>query len=310
VENALQFDGVNDYVDLPESPSLTTGFTSGITLEAWISSDNFQSASVIASGNQNDYAVATLAGGKLRVDMYGIDAAIGAFISKKSLTTNTWYHIAVTYDGSTETILIDGIVDTARPATGALGTSPQPEDFRIGSYSGSSPNFFRGMIDEVRIWNLARSQKEILQKMNDTLAGSESGLVGYWRFDEGSGVIAHDLTANGNNGTLVNGPAWIRIVDEVSGGTGSVPEIFSLGQNYPNPFNPGTSIPFTLRSESFVTLTIYDILGRPVSALLAARLPAGAYSAKFDAERLASGTYFYRLQAGSFTETKRLMILK
>ncbi|MFN0158293.1 MAG: LamG-like jellyroll fold domain-containing protein [Bacteroidota bacterium] len=208
---ALQFDGTDDYVDLPESASLTTDFTNQITMEAWVYSSSFLNASIISSGNQNDYAIATQPDGKLRVDMYGIDISSGgAFFSSASLTPNTWYHVAVTYDSIQQAILINGIIDTTRSASGNFAISGQAEDIRIGSYSGSGPNFFAGIIDEVRIWSIARTQSEIQQAMNDTLTGVETGLVGYWRFDEGSGSSASDLSSYGNHGTLVNGPVWIQ----------------------------------------------------------------------------------------------------
>jgi len=202
---ALQFDGVDDYVDLPESSSLTN-FTNQITIEAWIYSDNFQNASIIASGNQNDYALASQPDGRLRVDMYAIDVSgVGAFFSRTSLLTHRWYHVAVVYDGSHQTIFIDGSADTSRPASGNLSTSPQSEDVRIGSYSGAGPNFFRGIIDEVRIWNVARTRAQIRSRMNTELTGGEAGLMGYWKLN--GNVL--DTSPNGNNGSIFGDPVFV-----------------------------------------------------------------------------------------------------
>ena len=89
-----------------------------------------------------------------------------------------------------------------------------------------------------------------------------------------------------------------------------LPTHFSLDQNYPNPFNPATSISFSLPSKSFVSLKVFDALGREVSILLADELPAGTYERQWNAAALPSGVYFYRLQAGSFTETKKLLFLR
>jgi len=83
-----------------------------------------------------------------------------------------------------------------------------------------------------------------------------------------------------------------------------------LVQNYPNPFNPATSISFALASESFVSLKVFDPLAREVSILLSEQLPAGTYSRRWSAAGLPSGVYFYRLQAGDFVETKRMLLLK
>jgi hypothetical protein len=90
----------------------------------------------------------------------------------------------------------------------------------------------------------------------------------------------------------------------------NTPMGFSLSQSYPNPFNPSTTISFALPSQSFVTLRIFDLLGREISTIVSEDLPPGLYSREWDASRFASGIYFYRLQAGSFTETKKLMLLK
>jgi hypothetical protein len=85
---------------------------------------------------------------------------------------------------------------------------------------------------------------------------------------------------------------------------------FTLSQNYPNPFNPTTTISFSIVSESFVSLKIFDILGREVDDLVHEILPFGNYSRQWNANEFASGIYFYRLQAGSYIATKKLLLLK
>jgi len=88
------------------------------------------------------------------------------------------------------------------------------------------------------------------------------------------------------------------------------PESFALGQNYPNPFNPVTTIPYEVAQAGPVTLTVYDVLGRQVLTLVDAYHMPGRYAVRFDARSLPSGPYLYRLQAGSYTETRPLMLLK
>ena len=85
---------------------------------------------------------------------------------------------------------------------------------------------------------------------------------------------------------------------------------YSLFQNYPNPFNPTTSIRYTLMKSGLVTLTVYDILGRRVSTLINRYETAGTHTINFDASRLASGVYFYRIEAGNFQSVKKMMLLK
>ena len=89
-----------------------------------------------------------------------------------------------------------------------------------------------------------------------------------------------------------------------------LPTHFSLQQNYPNPFNPSTTISFSVRWKSFVSLKVFDALGREVSILAAEELPTGTYSRHWDPALLPSGIYFYRLQAGDFVQTKKSILLK
>jgi hypothetical protein len=88
------------------------------------------------------------------------------------------------------------------------------------------------------------------------------------------------------------------------------PAEFSLSQNYPNPFNPTTTISFNLPSKSFVSLKIFDIIGREVATIVSEEMPAGSYSEQWNASNISSGIYFYRLHVGSFVETKKLVLLK
>jgi len=88
------------------------------------------------------------------------------------------------------------------------------------------------------------------------------------------------------------------------------PNEFKLYNNFPNPFNPSTEIKFGLVEESFVTLTVYDMLGRIVATLMRNQLSPGIYSTTFNAIGLSSGIYIYRLNAGTFVETKRMVLMK
>ncbi|MGB5894535.1 MAG: T9SS type A sorting domain-containing protein, partial [Ignavibacteriaceae bacterium] len=89
-----------------------------------------------------------------------------------------------------------------------------------------------------------------------------------------------------------------------------VPAEFTLSQNYPNPFNPATTIKYGITERTFVELRIYDILGREVVLLVNEEQDAGYYKVIYNATKLASGIYFYRLQAGSFIKTKKMVLMK
>ena len=114
--------------------------------------------------------------------------------------------------------------------------------------------------------------------------------------------------------------------DDVEDNVNGKPISFELSQNYPNPFNPTTTITYVIASEAKqsignsaltrydgahpVTLKIYDVLGREVATLVNEVQPAGNYAVTFDASKLPSGTYFYRLQAGKYSAVKKMMLIK
>ncbi len=128
-----------------------------------------------------------------------------------------------------------------------------------------------------------------------------------------SGSFVHVIWCDGRNGNpeiyykrnpTGNPPTGIIIIGS------EVPAGFSLSQNYPNPFNPATNVEFSIPKSGFVNLTIYDAMGREVETLVNGDLKPGTYKADWDAANYPSGVYFYRLNAGSFTETKRMVLIK
>lgn len=119
-----------------------------------------------------------------------------------------------------------------------------------------------------------------------------------------------------NNGWLIGEPGIIAKTTS-GGGTTLIyenhyvePKSFSLMQNYPNPFNPSTVVSYRIQSNTFVVLKVFDVLGREVQTLVNERQTAGTHSVTFNASNLPSGMYFYRLQAGTFVQTRKLIILK
>ena len=89
-----------------------------------------------------------------------------------------------------------------------------------------------------------------------------------------------------------------------------LPEKFDLKPNYPNPFNPSTQIAFDLPESADVRLTVFDVLGRQVATLINQHMKAGTHTVSFDSQRLASGVYIYLLEAGSFSMTRNMMLIK
>jgi hypothetical protein len=142
----------------------------------------------------------------------------------------------------------------------------------------------------------------------------------------GAGVVSNDsLRLYGTNGQPVIGllqnenfilqagfwyqtRSFITDVEEIQGK--NLPAEFRLWQNYPNPFNPSTIISYALPKQSNVSLEVYDVLGRLVLTLIRQTQPPGEYRFRLDASGLASGVYFYRMVAGSFVDTKKLLLLR
>jgi hypothetical protein len=132
------------------------------------------------------------------------------------------------------------------------------------------------------------------------LSQTQSNTVYFWR-----------LTSTNALGTSDWSPIWrfrtvVTSVTQVPG----IPTEFALTQNYPNPFNPLTTIAFSVPEEAKTSLVVYDILGREVGVLVDDVVQPGNYQVQFDGSRLSSGVYFYRLQAGKFANTKRLLLLR
>ncbi len=121
------------------------------------------------------------------------------------------------------------------------------------------------------------------------------------------GAVRNDMGAYGGPLRKVLG-SIITSVDETSNGT--IPKAFMLSQNHPNPFNPETKIQFSVPATGFVSLQVFDILGREVRTLLHETRNAGNYQLDFNAAGLASGVYFYRLTANNFIQTKRMVLLR
>lgn len=124
-------------------------------------------------------------------------------------------------------------------------------------------------------------------------------------------VLIIDSTAYA--GTATNG-VWVRPLSEMITGiqnkSQNNPLHFSLFENYPNPFNPSTIIGYRLPVRSYVTLNVYDILGREIETLVSGVKNAGSYSITFNASKLASGIYLYKLHAGNFVQVRKMILLK
>jgi hypothetical protein len=550
---ALDFDGSNDYVLVPDNNSLD--ITNSITLEALVNPDEVSTQYLIkkakyggSSSNNNGYELSLSYHGSGTKFFFRLNQQ--DFSNTYRLNSNTqyqtgvWTHIAATYDGNDMRIYVNGVEDNSLSTSPAVTINANTLALGLGAQSNGASTF-NGQMDEVRIWNIARTEMEIKEYMCKKLTGSETGLVGYWRFDETRGLSTIDETINDNHGTMTNmvesdhiwssatlgddivydydptdgyssnlshndgdkftatttsgtisgiqvyrvddnsvrsgstvpanyivdsqrywgvrvigtdnptydivynydghhgiitesdlklvkrydvsDPDWIdagasldvnahtltltaqsgteyalasisdplpvelslfsanvidkdvhlywqtesevnnygfnieRSLDNMTWNTISfvegfgnsnspknynfsdtdvgqfgkyyyrlkqidndgtfeysnvvkvsfgIPDVFYLNQNYPNPFNPLTVIKYQIPEVSFVTLNVYDVLGREVSTLVNEEKPVGSYEVEFDGSELTSGIYFYRLMTGDFIMTKSMMLMK
>ena len=118
------------------------------------------------------------------------------------------------------------------------------------------------------------------------------------------------LAGNVRMGMMVSYGSGVSGVENGEGPQGEVPGTYSLDQNYPNPFNPSTSIRFAVPVARHAVLKVYDILGQEVATLVDDRIVAGSHVVRWNPDGLASGVYLYRLEAGGFTASRTLLLLK
>jgi len=200
---ALQFDGIDDYVEIPSSLIFNE-----ITFSAWVKIEDVAINNrriFTIDGVDPDYHYFDLEGTSKNTLAVNVDG--DNFMDYDwPLIPNSWTHVSVSYDGSNVKIYKDGV----NIETGIINASPRTGIQYIGGIN--NPNYsdaWDGIIDEVRIWNIIRTQVEIQADMYREISGNESGLVGYWRFNEGSGNTAFDQIANGNDGSLQGGVTWV-----------------------------------------------------------------------------------------------------
>jgi len=207
---ALDF--LQSYINVPDNPALD--LTSTWTLEAWVYPR--------AAGNGADQDIISKWGGNpgasyiLQINGTGVIRLVTSngttnsiVLGATHLANNSWQHVAATFAQGTLQLYLNGVLD--QTATGVMvpyvGTEPVAFG-REGNFAGGTLN---GLIDEVRLWNVTRSAAEIATFMGQKLGGSEPGLAGYWRFDEGSGQVTLDATGQGNDGRLgtsTSADAW------------------------------------------------------------------------------------------------------
>jgi len=199
----LTFDGSNDYITLGTSSVIKP--TAKITVEAWVNMSNWTGTSTfIGNANSAGYAL-YLMNGKLksavrRNGIYG-------FTEHATALTSGWHHLALTFDGRYSKLFLDGKLIETDDAGGTYSISYIGNATLIGAEAGGGSiptgDYVGGKMDEIRIWNIARTENQILANYKKVLSGSESGLLAYYNFEDGSGSTLSDQSGT-LNGTLTN----------------------------------------------------------------------------------------------------------
>ena len=199
----LSFDGENDYVNIPSF--VAPGGSSSRTLTAWIKRGNGSSSyeTVAGWGNDSWNNLFDIAVKNNALFFHGYGGDFGGSIT---VNKDIWHFITVTYDANTVKLYVDGVADISQSRT--LNTITGK--FKIGKQPDYNGQWFEGLIAEVSVWNIALTLSQIQSYMTTSPTGSETGLVGYWEMDEGTGSSAIDHSGNGNNGTI-NGASWQTI---------------------------------------------------------------------------------------------------
>ena len=250
---ALYFDGSNDYLI---SEGVLLEISDQLTLEAWFKPIDQN------SGFGKDIIGKRELGrreGNFNLHWYGYQAIDSvSFVVKDegchspqgAIDSDLWHHVAGVYDGSEMRLYLNGSLVSSVAYTGPIENVAT--DLCIGGKSWNSSYRYLGTIDEVRVWNVARSIDEIRETMNRELYGDETGLIGYWNFNSGSGAIAYDKSADGNDCSLVGPPDWvissapiISISDDKIPPTGSV-------HAYPNLIFPPNNQMITIVFNGYV----------------------------------------------------------
>jgi hypothetical protein len=295
--------GVNtNYVMIPHQAGMI-GFTS-ITIEGWVKPGSVSAANTILNkgGSSFDYQLGINGGTGNPFFRAGSTIVIASSVT---ISAGVWTHLAVTVGAGTIKFYKNGVMAFTQASSPTFGSSSA--EMRIGR-GGNDP--CSGNSDEIRLWNVVRSDAEISSEMcNKWVPNNATGLKGKWHFDS-----TYTDSVNGWNGTPLGNVGfdtvtWCPLTGIQQTGT-EVPSKFALMQNYPNPFNPSTTIEFAIPKEGYVEMKLYDILGKEVAVLVSDPFRAGTYKVDFDGSRLASGVYFYKITVGDFTDTKKMVLIK
>ncbi len=340
--NALQFDGVDDYFtsrtvcnDLCYNPDSELS-PSSFTVEAWVYPEEKAGMNALVAFN-------TIGGGNLNILMYDGDNQKFCYydddrehlLSRDVFPENEWYHVSLVIDNlnrgslyvnKTEQITFETDVRSSHGGRFSLGQEWDNEE---------PSQFFKGAMDEVRIWNRALTREEIEASMYRPLLGSEANLISLWHFDEPNEQFpdflgfsfpekAYDASSNAND-EFVTG-SHNSSITFIPSGAMQIPstiEDISVNEgsgnkqirNYPNPFSSFTVIEYSKPNEEEVEIRIFDMAGRIIKTFRENSMQGEQGKIPWDGtsengNAVDSGVYFCQLRAGTYTETIKIILLR
>jgi Concanavalin A-like lectin/glucanases superfamily/SdrD B-like domain len=282
VAQAFDLPGIADFVEIPPAASLDFGAGQDFTIEAWAKTSangllNIVDKRTGSSSSVFGYSL-FIFNGRLGFQMGDGQAALNHASTATLINDGEWHFVGVTVErGSTSGISMyidNNPVETFNPTTRA-GDLTNKSPLYIGKNALNDGVGFGGQIDEVEIFNRALIKPEM-----------------------------RSIYRAGPFGKCKDGPVNSERLPE------EIPAEYALEVNYPNPFNPSTRIAYTLPEKGHVRLEVFNILGQPVRTLVDGIQPPGQYGVTFDAGGLPSGIYLYRMMAGSFSQTNKMLLLK
>ncbi len=277
VLGGLEFSGKN-FVDVPHQLELNFG-TGDFSFDAWIQTksdvgvQHLVDKRVKVSGGIYGYLF-YLTDGKLSLRME--DGTATDYVSPVFIADGMFHHIAITVSRTNQNGIVfylDGEPTIFGDPTAHPSSLDNRGILRIGAQSFVENYPFRGILDEIELFNRAITKDEV-----------------------------NSIYKAGSNGKC-------KTTTDVNEGE-QIPKKIELLQSYPNPFNPSTTIRYNLSKAGFVKLTVYDILGREVRVLVNAHQNPGQHNITFNADNLASGIYIYTLRTGDFFQSKKMILMK
>ena len=208
---SMSFDGADDYINFPDIPMYGPTYSGEFSFTAYVyagaetGTDYFN----IVSTDDNSSGNLLQWGCDDENLLFSLHTSNGGIFSNTPINRYEWTYVSVTYDGSNISFYINGNLDHSEPASININSSVTIiGHYLLGSSNLDSQEPWNGYLDNIGIWHKSLSQQEIQNYMNCPPNGNEQNLVLYWDFEEGSGDTLYDLTSNGNDGILVNGPNY------------------------------------------------------------------------------------------------------